>query len=119
MTLKPMVCPNCGGAVNTARLICEFCGTKFKDADNNTDVIKIETFTSPTRVMNVESRIANEFVALCPEHVLDKAKDDIAKRLARNLLQGGLVEFTSEMDFARCEQVISARLRVLDPRYRF
>ena len=119
MDLKPMVCPNCGGAVNMSRLICEFCGTRFKDVDSNSDVIKIETFTSPTRIMNVESRIPNEFVALCPEHVLDKAKDEIAQRLARNLLQGGLVEFSSGMDFARCEQIISARLRVLDPRYKF
>ena len=119
MTLKPINCPNCGGRVDTARMVCEFCGTKFNNADGNTDVIRVETFTSPTRIMNVESRIPNEFVALCPEHVLDKAKTEIAERLAHNLLQGELIEFTSEMDFKHCEQVISARLRVLDPRYRF
>ena len=120
MTLEPMICPNCGSnRIDTARRVCEFCGTKFKKIDPDIGLVRIEQFTAPTRVLGIETRVPNEFVATAPERVLDYAKRDIAERLADKLLQGGLVEFTSEMDFAHCQQVIGARLRVLEPRYRF
>lgn len=119
MTLKPIVCPNCGGSVNVSRLICEFCGTKFKDADCDTGIIRFETYTSPTRVLGAETIVSNEFVAIDPDNVMNHVKRNIAERLADRLLQGELIEFRSEMDFKHCQQIISARLRVLEPNYRF
>ena len=119
MKLKPITCPNCGGRVDVTRLICEFCGTRFKADDSDFGVIKLETFTSPTRVLGIETRVANEFVATAPEQVLNYAKREIAEKLAIKLLQGDLVEFRSEMDFEHCQQIISARLRVLEPHYRY
>lgn len=120
MKLKPMNCPNCGSnSVDVENRICTYCGTKFKSADEDVGVIRIEQFTSPTRVLCMESHISNEFVESAPDHVIPYAKREIAERLADKLLQGDLVEFRSEMDMTRCQQIISARLRVLDPRYRF
>lgn len=119
MTLKPLTCPNCGGRVNEARLVCEYCGTNFTSAEPDVGVFRIEHFTSPTRVLGMESRIANEYVALDPDMSIKHAKREIAERLADKLLQGELIEFRSEMDMLHCQQIISARLRVLDPHYRF
>ena len=119
MKLESISCPNCGGRVDTVRMVCEFCGTKFKDADSDESIIRLETFTSPTRVLGVKTFVSNEFVAVDPENVLNHVKRDVAERLADKLLQCELIEFRSEMDFKHCQQVISARLRVLDPKYRF
>lgn len=118
MTLKPLTCPNCGGAVNRERRVCEYCGTSFQfEAD--TQVFRIEHFTSPTRVFSAEAIIPNELHALAPEEVIPYAKKEIAEKLVDGLLQGDMIEFRSEMDFKYCQQIISARLRVLDPHYRF
>lgn len=120
MTLKPVNCPNCGSnRVDTARCVCEFCGTKFKIADPELGILRVEHYTAPTRVLGIETRIPNEMHEYAPEQIIPYAKREIAERLADKLLQGELIEFISEMDWEHCQQVISARLRVLEPHYRF
>lgn len=118
MELKPLICPNCGGAVNRERRVCEYCGTSFQ-FETDTQVFRIEHFTSPTRVLSAEAIIPNELHALAPEEVIPHAKREIAEKLVDGLLQGDMIEFRSEMDFKYCQQIISARLRVLDPHFRF
>ena len=119
MTLKPLTCPNCGGRVNEARCVCEYCGTQFKSDEPDIGVFRVEHFTLPTRVLGMESRIDNEYTALDSDLAIKYAKREIAEQLADKLLQGELIEFRSEMDMLHCQQIISARLRVLDPHYRF
>ena len=119
MKLEPLTCPNCGGRVNEARCVCEYCGTNFKSDEPDIGVFRIEHFNSPTRILNMESHIPNEYVAHDPDMTIKYAKREIAERLADKLLQGELIEFRSEMDMLHCQQIISARLRVLDPHYRF
>jgi len=119
MTLKPLNCPNCGGMVNESRRVCEYCGTKFKSDELDVGVFRIEHFTSPTRILSMESRIPREMHDLAPDMVIPYAKREIAERLTEKLLQGELIDFHSEMDWKECQQLISARLRVVDPRYRF
>lgn len=119
MELKPLTCPNCGGKVNRAKMVCEYCGTQFSNAEINMGIFRVEHYTSPTRVFSAEVIIPNELHALAPEDVIPYAKKEIAEKLVDRLLQGDMIEFRSEMDLRACEQIISARLRVLDPRYRF
>ena len=120
MPIKPLTCPQCGGAINRDRMICEYCGTKFQIEDNGfASVLRVETYSSPTTTLQVQTQIANEFVAAAGEKVVDMAKKEIADRLADKLLAGELIEFRSEQDWRRCQQIISARLRVLHPTYRF
>ena len=116
MTLKPMNCPNCGGTVNRERLVCEYCGTKF---DDGMQPLRIETYTCPTRSLVGKVEIPREMHDLAPERVIPYAKRNIAEQMVDKLLAGDMIEFRSEMDWERCQQIISARLRVLDPRYRF
>ena len=119
MTLKPLNCPNCGGGVNRERMICEYCGTKFDNGNADLGVLRVEHFSSPTRVLAIESHIPNELHAIAPDQVIPYAKREIAEKLVDNLLKGEMIEFRSEMDWKHCQQIISARLRVLDPHYRF
>ena len=119
MTLEPLTCPNCGGAVDRARMVCKYCGTQFNNAEINMGVFRVEHHTSPTTVLRTEVRIGREQLMIAPESVEGCAKREIAKDMARQLLEGNMIEMVSEMDWKSCEQVISARLRVLDPHYRF
>ena len=119
MKLELLNCPNCGGAVNRGRMICEYCGTTFKNLDSDVGVLRVEHYTSPTRVFAVETHIPNEIHAVAPEQVIPYAKKEIAEQLVDRLLQGNMIEFRSEMDWKQCQQIISVRLRVLDPHYRF
>ena len=41
MDLKPYVCKHCGGRINVAKMVCEYCGTQY--ADDSLRRIKIET----------------------------------------------------------------------------
>ena len=119
MTLRPLTCPNCGGRVNRDRLICEFCGTEFNKNCGEIGILKIEHVDPNTRVLRAEARAAREQLMIAPESVESFAKYEIAKQMAQKLLEGNMIEMTSEMDWKTCEQEISARLRVLDPHYRF
>lgn len=119
MTLQPLTCPNCGGKVNRDRLICEFCGTEFNKNCGEIGILKIEHVEPNTRVLRAEVRVAREQLMIAPESVEGYAKREIAEQMAQKLLEGNMIEMISEMDWKHCEQVISARLRVLDPRFRF
>lgn len=48
MKLEPLICPNCGGGINRDRMICEYCGTKFKH-DLDSQLLRIETYSQPIR----------------------------------------------------------------------
>ena len=119
MTLEPLTCPNCGGAVNRGRLICEFCGTQFNKNCGEIGILKIEHVDPNTRVLRTKVQISREQLMITPESVESYAKSEIAKDMARQLLEGNMIEMVSEMDWKTCGQVISARLRVLDPHFRY
>lgn len=120
MTLKPLVCPNCGGTVNRERKICEYCGTQFEIEGDALGVLRVEHCTSPVCNLAVESHIPTELMTYGDaEHVIGYAKREIAEQLVDRLLQGEMIEFRSEMDWKHCQQIICARLRVLNSSYRF
>lgn len=120
MTLKPLICPNCGGAVNRARKICEYCGTQFEIEGDTLGVLRVEHYSSPVCNFAMESHIPNELMTYGDaEHVIEYAKREIAEQLVDKMLQGEMIEFRSEMDWKHCQQIICARLRVLSPSYRF
>ena len=119
MALQPFTCPNCGGRVNRDRLICEYCGTQFDRNRGEIGILKIEHVDPNTRVLRAEVRATKEQLMIAPESVESYAKSEIAKEMARQLLEGNMIEMVSKMDWKTCEQVISARLRVLDPHFRY
>lgn len=120
MTLKPLICPNCGGTVNRARKICEYCGTQFEIEGDTLGVLRVEHYSSPVCNLAMESHIPNELMTYGDaEHVIWYAKREIAEKLVDKMLQGEMIEFRSEMDWKNCQQIICARLRVLSPSYRF
>ena len=119
MELKPLTCPNCGGKVNRAKMVCEYCGTQFSNAEINMGIFRVEHYTSPTRIFETRVEIPHEATIALGEKSVEYAQKEVAKKMVDKLLQGEMVEFTLAEDFKNCQQILSARLRVLDPRFRF
>lgn len=115
MNLQPMVCPNCGGSIDRVRLICEYCGTKF---DDGMRPIKIETYQHPVRHFQTHVSIPGEYIGnIPPDELAEYAVQDITKNLAGHLKD--MLEIRTEFDPLHNREIITARLRVLDPNYRF
>lgn len=114
MKLQPMVCPNCGGSIDRGRLICEYCGTKF---DDGMRPIKIETYQHPVRHFQTQTYLPREFMVDNPDECAEYAIRDITKNLASHLKD--MLELRTDFDPMCNQVVITARLRVLDPNYKF
>lgn len=117
MTLQPLNCPNCGGTVDRERMICEYCGTKFENT--NQQVLRIEQVRNDVRILGMATNVGRELLHFEPDVVMREVKKQTAEQLADKLLEGDLIEFSTHLDFEHCQEVIQARLRVLDPHYRF
>ncbi len=117
MTLQPLTCPNCGGGVNRERMICEYCGTKFK-RDEDSQVLRIETYSCPTRTFQVQTMIPDEYLRMDnANEIADYAMNKITRQLADSLKD--MLELRKEHDFRLNQEIITARIRVVDPNYRF
>ena len=117
MTLKPLVCPNCGGSIHRGTMICEYCGTKFA-FDNNCQVMRVETYQSPVRTFCSEVRIPDAELRHNDSEALTECS---INQLKQNLLDAisGMMELRTEYDIRHNSQIITARVRVVDPNYRF
>ena len=58
--LKPLVCPNCGGKINAARMRCEYCGTQFKCDEG--PVLRIEAVRPGVRTLGANARIPENYI---------------------------------------------------------
>ena len=117
MELKPMNCPNCGGTVDRARMICEYCGTRFKQ-DETSPTLRLETYSCPIRPFIVQTMIPSEYLQSDnTDYIAEYAMRDITSRLADSLKE--MLELRREHDFMHNQEIITARIRVVDPNYRF
>lgn len=116
MTLKPMQCPNCGGAVNEARMICEYCGTRFESDLNH--VIRVVEQPAHTRTYQVMTLVPNEYRECM-------GREDFAKHLKHELSYKLAEALAKEMDVMVEDnpmynrQEVRARVRVVTNDYRF
>jgi hypothetical protein len=117
MTLKPLVCPNCGGSIHRDTMICEYCGTKF-ELDNSHQVLRVETYTSPVRTFQAQVMIPNEEFK---HNNAEALTDYTISKLRSNLMDAltDMMELRTVYDPRLNHQIITARMRVVDPNYRF
>lgn len=112
-------CPNCGAAINTARMICEYCGTTFKDGWTGPAYkpeFKIVVHKPGVKVLGANLMV-NEFdvrQGMVPEGII---KSELASKLADELMKH--LDIQSNFDPERMQRTFAVRLRVLDPEYRF
>ena len=121
MTIKAMTCANCAGTINRATMTCEYCGTKYEGlyADGMLHCV-VEHQSSPVKILKLETSIPEELLrpdSLARESVADFAMGNIRDQLAKALED--CMEIEMHYDIRQMRQIITARVRVLEPNYRF
>lgn len=120
MTIKPLTCTNCAGKINRATMTCEYCGTQFESLNANNEVVMVvEHQSSPVRILRAQTTIPIELMRGMSKdfYVADMAMDDIRKQLAKALEDCMTIEMT--YDIKTMKQIITAKVRVLEPDFRF
>ena len=107
--LKPLICPQCGGTINRARMVCEYCGTTFKDENNE---IRVVAYRPGVHVLSSSVAIPKEYIVREPEEMAKYAIEQMAKKYANGIAQFMDVR-TTEEPFDDTV-VFHSRLRVLD-----
>lgn len=95
MTDDKLVCECCGGRVNPATLVCEYCGTAYRR--NNVGIYRIETFQAPIDRFVCEVTMDDrEMYMLGPEKTSEIAIHRIADKMAEGLIP--MIKYHTEFD---------------------
>lgn len=112
--MKPYICPQCGGQVNRAKMICEYCGTQFREERNE---IKVVAYNPLVHTLGANVILDREMAKLSPKEAAEMAIKHMANQFAEGIAQFMEVRTIEEpiTDTVR----FSARLRVLESGYKF
>ena len=118
--MKALTCPNCGGTVNEARMICEYCGTRFESNLNDyLHPMKIISVPSQTKTYQAMMQVPNYVVAQVgdenrfKDYVINELSYKLAKAIAPNM------DIEIADDIRHNSQEIHARVRIVTNDYRY
>ena len=121
--MKKLKCECCGAPLKINPIsiyyegyICDYCGSKYK-ADNE-GVIRIETYQNPVRILMARTYVTDDVTKGIGE---EKAAEYSIKNLTRNLAESLAPMLTIEKEYdPQCmRHIITAKVRVVEPDYRF
>ena len=115
-------CPNCGAPINTARRICEYCGTTFKLDDllaSPLEPVKIVVQRPGVKVLGAIMQMNKFEISMLKEAGdLDRyTRERLAHIMAEKLMENMSIEYHNNDHLNSVECM--ARLRVLDPDFKF
>ena len=118
--MKNLKCECCGAPLKIDpyfdNYFCDYCGSKYK-ADNE-GVIRIETYQNPVRTLIAKTCVTDDVTKYIGE---EKAAEYSIKNLTRNLAESLAPMLTIEKEYdPQCmRHIITAKVRVVEPDYRF
>lgn len=112
--MKAYICPQCGGYINRAKMICEYCGTQFREEINE---IKIVAYHPGVHTLGAEVVIPTEYIRHDPEEMRKFVIHEMARKYAEELTPFIDVEMYDRT--IRDETIFRSRLRVVGTNYRF
>ena len=74
------ICECCGGKVNRATMTCEYCGTQYKEEDNN--LIRFETYRNPIQKLVVSASYPEEAFKENPKEMAEYAIRNMSYKFA-------------------------------------
>ena len=114
--MKAMICTQCGGRINPAKMRCEYCGTCYEQRDKQ--IIRIETFQSHPVTLQASVSFGREYFDVIGAADMSK---EICGRMARDIADEltKYIEYRVQED--PCMGIVTARgrVRVLPPDYKF
>lgn len=112
--MKPYICPRCGGQVNRVKMICEYCGTQFREEYNE---IRVVTYNPLAHTLGANVTIPKELAVRSPREMSEYAIRKLSEEFASGIAQ--YMEVQTMAEPITDEVMFRARLRVLDSGYRF
>ena len=110
--LKPLICQNCGGAINRQTMKCPYCDTQY-EKKNNGITLNYVVEKPGTHRLRAEVRVAKEMREHNPErltaYVLEKMRHEIADGLL------AYMRITTSDDPANFCQIIRGEVKVIEP----
>lgn len=114
--MEALICKNCGAAINPSTMKCEYCGTQYKR--DHEQIIKVETYQNPCKVYKTQMMIPEEEIKhLGEEEIAKIAINTLSRNLAEAIKPN--MEIHQEYDPMNMHQVITARVRIVEPKYVF
>ena len=91
------ICECCGGKINPVTLVCEYCGTKYKQDHYANSIFRIETFQAPVDKFACEVVMdQRDIYVLGPEKASEIAIRRIATKMADGLIP--MIKYNMEYD---------------------
>ena len=117
--MEPLVCKQCGGAINPVNMRCEYCGTYYKRSDDLTKPLQIIYHQGPRAdVLQAGAYIDSCLVShINQEDISRILHSEITRKMAEALEP--YMEYTVQEDPAHLRHVVRGRVRVLPPGYSF
>ena len=116
--MKNLKCECCGAqlSIDYEGYICEYCGSKYKV--ENERAIRIETYQNPVRTLIAKTYVSDDFAKDIGE---EKAAEYSIKNLTRNLAESlaPMLTIEKEYDPQYMRHIITAKVRIVEPDYRF
>ena len=112
--MKPYICPQCGGTINRVKMVCEYCGTQFREEHNE---IRVVAYNPRVHTLGANVTIPKEYAIRSPKEMSEYAIRRLAQEFADGIAQFMEIKATNEPITNSVE--FRARLRVLDSGFRF
>lgn len=117
--MEPLVCKQCGGAINPVKMRCEYCGTYYKRSDDLTKPLQIIYHQGPRAdVLQAGAYIDSCLVSHINQEDIGRIlHSEITRKMAEALEP--YMEYTVQEDPVHLKYVVRGRVRVLPPGYSF
>lgn len=117
--MDKLQCTNCGGNINPSTYVCEYCGTKYMRPKRDLPTQPLIVIDRPgVHTLQAKIRLDHNMIRLIGKEDASRiCMERLVNELANNIAP--FMEVETDNDIERMEQVVSARLRVVEPSYRF
>ena len=110
--MKKYICDCCGGQINIASLICEYCGTRYQEEENR--IIPIVVQRKPINILENIVALPDDFImGVGAEEASKIAIEELSKQLAKGLIP--YMDIKRESDLCTRQTKFRARVRVIPP----
>ena len=104
-------CSCCGGNINRATMICEYCGTRYKEEYGN--VLRVETFQNPVRTLASRVVVDDFAMRTSPQEYSEFAIKQLARQFAECIAPYMDIQYSFD-NRTRISR-LDARIKIVEP----
>lgn len=109
--MNKYICPCCGGRINKASMTCEYCGTGFKEENDN--LIRIETFQNPVVTLGKSIWVRHRDFYESPEQMAEWTIRRLSEQFAEVIAPYMDLEY--RFDPYTASHILDAKIKIINP----